>query len=93
MALEISLLTIAFIVIIFSYTQNYALQQNNKIYHLNQSLLLQSNSTLEKLDTSLDFPLAHIADRYQDPLLKSDSKGSRRHVRNGFLQNLCHPCQ
>lgn len=70
MALEISLLTIAFIVIIFFYTQNYTLQQNNKIYHLNQSLLLQSNSTLEKIDTSLDFPLAHIADRYQDPLLK-----------------------
>ena len=71
MALEISLLTIAFIVIIFFYTQNYTLQQNNKIYHLNQSLLLQS-----KLHSGKNRHLSRFSfwptlrDRYQDPLLK-----------------------
>ena len=70
MVLEILLLTVSFILILFFYMQNYTTQQSNTIYHMNQSLLIQTNSVIEKMDNSLDFPLAHIADRYDDPLLR-----------------------
>ncbi|MFR7376937.1 MAG: hypothetical protein ACLUTZ_07980 [Oliverpabstia sp.] len=70
MILEILLLTVSFILILFFYMQNYTTQQSNTIYHMNQSLLIQTNSVIEKMDNSLDFPLAHIADRYDDPLLR-----------------------
>lgn len=70
MVLEIILLTAAYVLIVFFYTLNYRLQQNNSIYYLNHSLLLQTTSVLEKLDTASGFPLAHISDRYQDPLLR-----------------------
>lgn len=69
MILEILLLTSAYLLIVASYNQNQKLQQNNSIYNLNHTLLLYTNSALETLDTTTAFPLAHIEDRYQDPLL------------------------
>lgn len=70
MAVEFLLLTSAYLLILFFYLQNCRLQQNTSIYNLNHTLLLHANSVLEKLDTASGFPLAHIADRYNDPLLK-----------------------
>lgn len=69
MILEVILLTSAYFLIVFFYSQNYKIQQDNSIYNLNHTLLLHANSVLEKLDTASGFPLAHISDRYQDPLL------------------------
>ena len=70
MAVEFFLLTSAYLLILFFYLQNCHLQQNTSIYNLNHTLLLHANSVLEKLDTASGFPLAHMADRYNDPLLK-----------------------
>lgn len=70
MVLEVFMLIAAYLLILFFYTQNCRLQQNTAIYNLNHVLLLHTNSILEKLDTASSFPLAHIADRYNDPLLK-----------------------
>ena len=51
MILEILLLTVSFILILFFYMQNYTTQQSNTIYHMNQSLLIQTNSVIEKMET------------------------------------------
>lgn len=69
MVLEILLLITAYLLILFFYFQNCKLQQNTAIYNLNHMLLFHANSVLEKLDTASSFPLAHMHDRYNDPLL------------------------
>lgn len=69
MVLEIVLLVSAYFLIIFFYDQNFQFQQNNSIYQLNHTLLLHTNSVLEKLNVTSEFPLARIADRHHDPLL------------------------
>lgn len=69
MCLQIILLTVSFMLILFFYWQNTKLQQNNTIYQLNNTLLLHMNSTMEKLNSATRFPVAHIVDRYHDPLL------------------------
>lgn len=70
MVLEVFILIAAYLLILFFYAQNCRLQQDTAIYNLNHMLLLQTNSVLENLDTASSFPLAHMPDRYNDPLLK-----------------------
>ncbi len=70
MVVEVLLLISAYLLILFYNIQNCRLQQNTAIYNLNHMLLFHTNSVLEKLDVTSSFPLAHMPDRYKDPLLK-----------------------
>lgn len=80
MVLEVCMLIAAYLLILFFYMQNCKLQQNTTIYNLNHVLLLHTNSILEKLDVSSSFPLAHISDRYNDPLLRYLIKKDHDHI-------------
>lgn len=69
MFVEIALLTLSFLLCMFFFQENKKMEQNNSIFHLNQSLLLYSNSIMENLSTASIFPLFRISYAYEDPLL------------------------
>ncbi len=82
MVLEVFMLISAYLMILFFYVQNCRLQQNTAIYNLNHILLLHTNSILEKLDTASSFPLAHMSERYNDPLLQYLIGADHAHMTN-----------